>query len=130
MKLFHAPNHPPRPADPRTFAGDATMARMDGVNESPDINVYRVTFQAGARTAWHTHTGPQLLLVIEGSCRLQKEGEPIQEVVAGGAVRIEPGERHWHGATADAPMVHLAVNINAATAWFEQVTDEQYTGPA
>ena len=63
------------------------MARMDGVNESPDINVYRVTFQAGARTAWHTHTGPQLLLVVEGSCRLQKEGEPIQEV-AGPVVRL------------------------------------------
>ena len=104
------------------------MARMDGVNASPDINVYRVTFQAGARTAWHTHTGPQLLLVVEGSCRLQKEGEAIQEVSAGGAVRIEPGERHWHGATPDAPMVHLAINIDATTAWFEHVTDEQYAG--
>ena len=105
------------------------MVRMDGVNESPDINVYRVMFQPGARTAWHTHTGPQLLLVIEGSSRLQKEGQPIQELLAGGAARIEPGERHWHGSTPDAPMVHLAVNIDAATAWFEQVSDEQYAGP-
>lgn len=128
MKLFHALNHLPEPVDPRTFTGDATMARMDGVNVSPDINVYRVTFQAGARTAWHAHTGSQLLLVVQGSCRLQKKGEPIQEVAAGGAVRIEPGERHWHGATVDAPMVHLALNINAATAWFEQVTDEEYIG--
>jgi len=104
------------------------MARMDGINESPNINVYRVTFQAGARTAWHAHTGPQLLLVVEGCCRLQKEGESIQEVSAGGAARIEPGERHWHGATSDAPMIHLAVNIDATTTWFEQVTDVQYAG--
>jgi quercetin dioxygenase-like cupin family protein len=130
MKLFHALNHLPRPADPRNFTGKATMVRMDGVNESPDINVYRVTFQPCARTAWHTHTGPQLLLVIEGSCRLQKEGGPIQELRAGGAARVEPGERHWHGATPDAPMVHLAMNIDAATTWSEQVTDEQYAGPA
>ena len=128
MKLFHALNHLPQPADPQTFTGDATMARIDGLNVNPDINVYRVTFQAGARTAWHAHSGSQLLLVVEGSCRLQKEGGSIQEVAAGGAVRIEPGERHWHGATVDVPMVHLAVNIDATTAWFEQVTDDQYTG--
>lgn len=128
MRLFQPSDHAPRPADPRTFTGDATMARMDGVNASPDINVYRVSFEARARTAWHTHTGPQLLLVVEGSCRIQKEGEAIHEVSAGGAVRIEPGERHWHGATADAPMVHLAINIDGTTTWFEQVTDEQYAG--
>lgn len=130
MRLFHAADHPSKPADPRTFTGDAAMARMDAVNENPAINVYRVTFQASARTAWHTHTGPQLLLVVEGCCRLQKEGEPMEEITAGGAARIEPGERHWHGAPPDAPMVHLAVNIYATTAWFEQVTDEQYAGQA
>jgi quercetin dioxygenase-like cupin family protein len=129
MKLFHAPDHLPQPVDPRTFTGEATIVRLDGVNENPNINVYRVTFKPGARTAWHAHTGPQLLLVIEGSCRLQKEGELIQELMAGGSARIEPGERHWHGATSDAPMVHLAVNIDVTTSWFEQVTDEHYAGP-
>jgi quercetin dioxygenase-like cupin family protein len=59
---------------------------------------------------------------------VQKEGDPIHEVAAGGAIRIEPGERHWHGATSDAPMTHLALNINSATKWFEQVTDAQYAG--
>ena len=69
-----------------------------------------------------------MLLVVEGRCRVQKAGEPIQEVAAGGAVRIEPGERHWHGATPDAAMTHLAVNINTMTEWFEQVSDAEYRG--
>jgi hypothetical protein len=58
----------------------------------------------------------------------QKEGEPIQEVATGGAIRIEPRERHWHGATPDAPMTHLALNVDATTEWFEKVTDLQYDG--
>ena len=128
MKLFHAGDHPPEPVDPQTFTGRATMARMDGVNEDPSVNIYRVEFKPQARTAWHSHTGPQILLVIEGCCRLQREGEPIQEILSGGVVRIEPGERHWHGASSDMPMVHVAVNIEATTSWFEQVTDDEYTG--
>jgi len=104
------------------------MARMDGLNEAPRVNMYRVRFQATARTAWHTHSGPQLLLVVEGTCRVQREGEPVRDVSTGGAIRIEPGERHWHGAGPDGPMTHLALNIDATTDWFEKVTDEQYAG--
>jgi quercetin dioxygenase-like cupin family protein len=78
-------------------------------------STYRVTFQPAARTAWHSHSGVQLLLVIEGRCRVQKAGEPVHEVAAGGAIRIEPGERHCHGAATDGPMTHLALNIDAAT---------------
>ena len=104
------------------------MARMDRLSEQPTVNMYRVTFQPSARTAWHVHSGLQLLLVIEGRCRVQQEGEPIQEVRAGGAIRIEPGERHWHGATPDAPMTHLALNVDVATEWFAKVTDAQYAG--
>ena len=104
------------------------MAPIDRLSEEPPANLYRVTFQPSARTAWHAHTGIQLLLIIEGRCRVQKAGEPIQEVAAGGAVRIEPGERHWHGATPDAAMTHLAVNLNTTTAWFDQVSDAEYTG--
>ncbi len=128
MKLFQPSAHPPNPADPNNFTGSASMARMDGLSAQPTINMYRVAFQPSARTAWHTHSGPQLLLVIEGRCRVQKEGEPIQEVATGGAIRIEPRERHWHGATPDAPMTHLALNVDATTEWFEKVTDLQYDG--
>ena len=128
MKLFHLPNHSARPADPSTFTGDATLTRMDGVCDEPDVNVYRVSFQPGARTAWHVHSGPQILLIVEGQCRLQKEGEPVQEVATGGTVAVAPGEKHWHGATADAPMTHIAVNINVTTTWLEHVKDVQYHG--
>jgi quercetin dioxygenase-like cupin family protein len=128
MKLFHAPDHPLRPADAEHFAGNVTVANINRLSEQPPTNMYRVRFEPSARTAWHSHTGVQLLLVVEGRCRVQKAGEPIQEVAAGGAIRIEPGERHWHGATPDAAMTHLAVNINTTTDWFEQVSDAEYTG--
>ena len=127
MELFHSRDHQPQPADPARFSDDATMARMD-IAERPEVHMYRVTFQPSARTAWHTDSGIQLLLVIEGLCRVQKAGEPVQEVAAGGAIRIEASERHWHGATADAPMTHLALNVDAVTEWFEKVTDAQYAG--
>lgn len=128
MKLFHLPAHPPRPADPAHFTGRATLARMDAACESPAVNVYRVAFQPGARTAWHIHSGPQLLLVVEGRCRLQKEGEPVREVAAGGVASIAPGEKHWHGAPPDAPMTHVALNIDAGTTWLAQVSDADYRG--
>lgn len=127
MKLFHPQEHQPQPADPERFSGDATMARMD-LAERPEVHMYRVTFQPSARTAWHTHSGIQVLLVVEGRCRVQKEGEPVQEVAAGGAIRIDAGERHWHGAAGDAPMTHLALNLDATTEWFEKVSDAQYAG--
>jgi quercetin dioxygenase-like cupin family protein len=128
MKVFHSSDHVESPADPRNFNGRASVARIDRLSDQPTVNMYRVTFQSSARTAWHAHTGVQLLLVIEGRCRVQKQGEALHEVAAGGAIRIEPGERHWHGATPDGPMTHLALNINAATEWFEQVTDATYAG--
>jgi quercetin dioxygenase-like cupin family protein len=128
MKVFQHSDHPASLADPENFTGQASVARIEGLSLQPTINMYRVTFQPAARTAWHAHTGVQLLLVIEGRCRVQKEGDRIHEVAAGGAIRIEPGERHWHGATPDAPMTHLALNIDAATEWFRQVTDPEYAG--
>ena len=126
MKVFQASHHPASPVDPQNFTGRASMARIDRLSNEPTVNMYRVTFEPSARTAWHAHSGVQLLLVIEGRCRVQKVGDPVYEVAAGGAIRIEPGERHWHGAAPDAPMTHLALNINAATEWFDQVTDSEY----
>ena len=93
MTIFDASDHLASPVDPQNFTGHATVARIDRLSDQPTVNMYRVTFQPGARTAWHAHTGVQLLLVIEGRCRVQKEQQPIHEVAAGGAIRIEPGER-------------------------------------
>ena len=126
MKLCHLAGRQAEPLDPDHFTGTGTLVRMTGVGARPPVNAYRVRFEPGTRTAWHTHTGTQLLVVTEGTCRCQKEGEPVQEVTAGGIVSIESGERHWHGATPDSPMTHIALNIDASTNWFEKVTDEEY----
>lgn len=128
MKVFHAIDHLASPADPQHFTGRAMVARFDQLSDEPTVNMYRVTFEPAARTAWHAHSGVQLLLVIEGRCRVQKEGDAVHEIAAGGAIRIEAGERHWHGAATNGPMTHLALNLNATTEWFEQVTDREYAG--
>ena len=130
MKLFPLSQHAPQPADPANFTGAASLTRMDDVCGRPHVNAYRVRFEPRARTAWHTHSGPQLLLVVEGRCRLQKAGEPVREVEAGSVVCIEPGEKHWHGASAAGPMTHVALNLDAATTWMEKVSDDEYAGPA
>lgn len=128
MKAFPLADHPAEPVDPENFTGAGTLVRMDGVCEVPRVNAYRVTFEPRTRTAWHTHSGTQLLLVVEGTCRCQNYGEPVREIGAGGIVSIAPGERHWHGATPDGPMTHVALNIDAATTWLERVSDREYEG--
>jgi quercetin dioxygenase-like cupin family protein len=128
MKVFELAGRAAETVDAANFTGDGTLVRMDGVCDHPSVNAYRVSFQPRTRTAWHTHSGTQLLLVVEGRCRFQKEGEPVQEVGAGSVVSIAPGERHWHGATPDGRMVHVALNIDAATTWLEKVTDQEYRG--
>jgi quercetin dioxygenase-like cupin family protein len=128
MRVFDLAALPVQPVDPQNFTGDGTLVRMDGVCNRPSVNAYRVTFERRTRTAWHTHSGPQLLLVVEGTCRFQKDGEPVREIGSGGIVSIAPGERHWHGASSAARMVHVALNIDAATTWLEKVTDREYLG--
>jgi 4-carboxymuconolactone decarboxylase len=130
MDVFHPSGRETEPVDPAHFTGGGTLIRMPGICRDPAINAYRVSFESGARTDWHTHTGPQLLIVTEGRCRVQKMGEPVREVAAGGIVTIEPGEVHWHGATPDAPTTHLALNVAATTDWLRKVTDEEYAGEA
>ena len=126
MKIFRAADTPSEGGDPKTFSGDVTRTTLARDTTGTPVNVYRVEFEPGARTHWHTHDGPQWLFVVEGRIRIQKLGETATEVVAGDAVVIQPGEKHWHGATPSAPGTHLAVNVNTATNWMEPVTDEQY----
>jgi quercetin dioxygenase-like cupin family protein len=126
MKIFRAAQAPVENGDSETFTGAVTRATLASEKAGTPVNVYRVAFPPGARTHWHTHDGPQWLFIVEGRIRIQKLGEPAQEAEAGDAVVIQPGEKHWHGATATAGGVHLAVNVNAATNWMEPVTDAQY----
>jgi quercetin dioxygenase-like cupin family protein len=128
LDVFEPRGREVEPADPANFTGSATLVRMTGVLARPPVNAYLVSFEPAARTAWHEHSGPQLLIVTEGRCRLQKRGEPIREVMAGGIVAILPGEVHWHGAAPREGTTHLALNLEATTTWLEKVTDAEYAG--
>lgn len=89
-----------------------------------------VTFEPGARTAWHTHPAGQTLIVQSGLGRAQKEGGPIEEIGPGDVVWFEPNEKHWHGASPEKAMSHIAVQeeVNGEVViWMEKVSDEQYS---
>ncbi|MBN9044839.1 MAG: cupin domain-containing protein [Rhizobiales bacterium] len=88
-----------------------------------------VTFEPGARTAWHTHPLGQTIIVIAGSGWAQREGGPVEEIRMGDIVWFEPGEKHWHGATATTVMTHIAIaeaKDGKVVDWLEHVTDDQY----
>ena len=88
-----------------------------------------VTFEPGARTAWHIHPLGQTLIVTAGCGWAQREGGPIEEIRPGDVIWFPPGEKHWHGATATTAMTHIAIQEQLdgrAVDWMEQVSDEQY----
>ena len=92
-----------------------------------------VTFEPGARTAWHTHPLGQTLIVMTGVGRVQREGGPVEEIRPGDVVWFTPGEKHWHGASPTTGMTHIAIQEaldGRFIDWMEKVTDEEYlVGP-
>ena len=93
------------------------------------VNGALVTFEQGARTAWHTHPLGQTIIVTAGCGWVQREGGPVEEIRPGDVVWFSPGEKHWHGATATTAMTHIAIQeaLNGKVVdWMEKVTDEQY----
>ena len=125
MKLY--PKISLEPVDPDHFTGDVLAGIVLEANQDEGLRVYRVTFPPGGRTAWHLHTGVQLLFVEEGKGLVQKEGEAVLEIGPGDAIHIAPGEKHWHGACPEESMSHLAVNIGGPAEWMEKVSEEEYT---
>jgi quercetin dioxygenase-like cupin family protein len=88
-----------------------------------------VTFEPGARTAWHTHPLGQTLIVTSGCGWAQRDGGPVEEIRPGDVIWFPPGEKHWHGATSTTAMTHIAIQekLNGSpVTWMEKVTDEQY----
>jgi quercetin dioxygenase-like cupin family protein len=108
--------------------------RVDTLNNPPEparVAMAHVTFEPGARTAWHTHPLGQTLIVTFGLGRVQREGGPIEEIRPGDIVWFEPGEKHWHGASPATAMSHIAIQEKldgSPVDWMEQVTDAQYEG--
>jgi quercetin dioxygenase-like cupin family protein len=109
--------------------------RVDPLFEAPDPARARsasVTFEPGARTAWHTHPLGQTLIVTSGLGRVQKWGGPVEEIRPGDVVWFEPNEKHWHGASPTVAMTHIAVQeaLNGKVVdWMEKVSDEDYQKP-
>jgi quercetin dioxygenase-like cupin family protein len=106
--------------------------RIDSLFEAPDparVVGASVTFEPGARTAWHTHPLGQTLIVTAGYGRVQRWGGPIEDIRPGDVIWFPPGEKHWHGATPTTAMTHIAIQerLDGKTVdWMEQVSDEQY----
>jgi quercetin dioxygenase-like cupin family protein len=115
------------PAD--YFTGTAWVKIL--VPNDPDLNcqVGNVVFEPGARNNWHTHPGGQILLITDGIGYYQEKSKPIQLLRKGDVVKILPDVEHWHGATPDSPLTHIAINTNTQkglVVWLQRVTDEEY----
>lgn len=111
------------------FTGAVQIEPLIQAEAPARVAAASVTFEPGARTAWHTHPLGQTLIVTSGVGRAQREGGPVEEIRRGDVVWFPPGEKHWHGAAPDSSMTHIAMQeaANGKTVeWLEQVTDDQY----
>ena len=111
------------------FTGTVRIDPLFDPNESRRAGAASVTFEPGARTAWHTHPLGQTLIVTAGCGWAQREGGPIEEIHPGDVVWFEPDERHWHGANRSTAMTHIATQENLdgkMVNWMEKVTEEEY----
>jgi quercetin dioxygenase-like cupin family protein len=131
MDIQRSGSRPSTPGSPDYFTGTVRLdmpfqrampARLGGAT---------VTFEPGARTAWHTHPFGQTLIVTSGLGWVQREGGPKEEIRPGDIIWFDPGERHWHGATDTTAMTHIAIAEaldGKAVDWLEQVSDADYLG--
>jgi len=111
------------------FTGSVRIDPLFDANDARRGASATVTFEPGARTAWHTHPLGQTLIITFGLGWVQREGGPVEEVRPGDVIWFEPNEKHWHGASATNAMVHIAIqeNLNGKVVdWMEHVTTEQY----
>ena len=129
MDIKRRGSQPSRTGSAEWFTG---TVRIDPLFSPPDPGRAAgasVTFEPGARTAWHTHPLGQTLIVTAGRGWVQRAGGPVEEIGPGDVVWFEPGEKHWHGATATTGMTHIAIQEKLdgkVVDWMEQVSDEQY----
>jgi quercetin dioxygenase-like cupin family protein len=131
MKINRAGSSPSSMAPAENFSGTVRRDGLIGSEDPGRVTTGLVTFEPGARTAWHTHPAGQILIVTAGRGWVQCKGSPRQEVAPGDAVWFPAGEKHWHGATATTAMSHIAVTEfvdGSAVTWMEHVTDEEYNG--
>ena len=133
MDITRAGSRPSSKGPADWFTGAVRIDPLFSASAPARAGAARVTFEPGARTAWHTHPLGQTLIVTDGAGRAQREGGPIEEIRPGDVVWFAPGEKHWHGASPTTAMTHIAVQEaldGKSVEWMEQVTDEQYGGPS
>jgi 4-carboxymuconolactone decarboxylase len=118
-----------RPGPAENFTGGVRVEMLFEAVDPSHASGGSVTFEPGARTAWHIHPRGQILIVTAGTGRVQRWGDPVEEIRAGDVVRIPAGQKHWHGASPQASMTHIAISEHrdgTVVQWMEKVSDEQY----
>ena len=131
MEIIKAGSRPSGKGPSEWFTGIVRVDPLFNPFDAARAQSGHVTFEPGARTAWHSHPLGQTLIVTSGLGRVQRWEGPIEEIRPGDVVWFSPGEKHWHGASPTTAMTHIAVHEildGKAADWMEKVTDEQYAG--
>lgn len=131
MDILRQDEQPPADGPATYFTGEVRLASRFQREAPARVGGAIVTFQPGARTAWHTHPLGQTIIVTAGRGWAQREGGPREEIGVGDLVWFAPGEKHWHGATADSAMTHVALSEaldGRVVDWLEPVSDADYAG--
>lgn len=133
MKITRNGTQPSRKGPEEWFTGSVRIDPLFGAEAPSRMSGSTVTFEPGARTAWHSHPLGQTLIVTAGLGRVQARGGPVQEIRPGDVVQFAPGEQHWHGASPTTAMSHIALSERhktEAVTWMEKVSDAEYDGQA
>lgn len=129
MNIKRSGSQPSTKGSSEYFTGSVRIDPLFDTRDPARARGASVTFEPGARTAWHTHPLGQTLIVTAGCGWAQRWGEPIEEIRPGDVVTFSPGEKHWHGAAPTTAMTHIAIQESLdgkVVDWMEKVTDEQY----
>jgi quercetin dioxygenase-like cupin family protein len=129
MEIKKSGSQPSAKGSTEWFTGDVRIDPLGQATAPARVLVASVTFEPGARTAWHVHPLGQTLVVTAGCGLVQSEGGPVQEIRPGDVVLCPPREKHWHGATRTTAMTHIAIQEQLdgkAVEWMQKVTDEEY----
>lgn len=131
MKITRAGATPSEKGPEGWFTGTVRLDRLFAAEAPGRVGAAAVTFEPGARTAWHTHPAGQAIIVVCGLGRAQHAGGPVEEIRPGDVVWFPAGEKHWHGAAPDVAMTHIAITESidgSPVTWLEKVTDAEYGG--
>src|SRR4051812_34944659 len=129
MQIYRAGQTPSRPGPSEWFPGRLRIDPLFKPGAPDRVQGAQVTFEPGARTAWHTHPLGQTLIVTSGFGRVQRQGGPIEDIRPGDVVWFEPGEKHWHGAAPQTAMTHIALQEvldGTVVEWMEPVSEADY----